>query len=40
VRGGEDVVAYILAFFVPYFVFSAIEIAYLHSLRHTPGPTA
>jgi hypothetical protein len=39
-RGGEDVVAFIVAFFVPYFAFSAIEIAYLHSMRHTPGPTA
>ncbi len=39
-RAGEDVVAFILAFFVPYFAFSAIEIAFLHSTRHTPGPTA
>ena len=39
-RGGENVVAFIVSFFVPYFAFSAIEIAYLHSMRHTPGPTA
>ncbi len=39
-RAGENVIAYIIAFFVPYFAFSAIEIAYLHSIRQTPGPTA
>jgi phosphate starvation-inducible membrane PsiE len=39
-HGGENVVAFIVSFFVPYFAFSAIEIAYLHSMRHTPGPTA
>ncbi len=36
-RAGESVVAFIVAFFVPYFAFSAIEIAFLHSLRRTPG---
>ncbi len=36
-RAGESVVAFILAFFVPYFAFSAIEVAFLHSLRRTPG---
>ncbi len=36
-RAGENVVAFILAFFVPYFAFSAIEVAFLHSLRRTPG---
>jgi hypothetical protein len=36
-RAGENVFAFIVAFFVPYFVFSAIEAAYLHSLRSTPG---
>ncbi len=36
-RAGEDVVAFIVAFFVPYFAFSAIEVAFLHSLRRTPG---
>jgi hypothetical protein len=39
-RAGESVVAFIISFFVPYFAFSAIEIAYLHSMRQTPGPTA
>jgi hypothetical protein len=38
-RAGEHVVAFIVAFFVPYFAFSAVEAAYLHSLR-TPGSTA
>lgn len=36
-RAGENVFAFIVAFFVPYFAFSAIEAAYLHSLRSTPG---
>lgn len=39
-RGGENVVAFVVSFFVPYFAFSAIEAAYLHSMRQTPGPTA
>jgi hypothetical protein len=40
VRAGENVVAFILSFFVPYFAFSAVEAALLHSMRQTPGPTA
>jgi hypothetical protein len=36
-RAGENIVAFIVAFFVPYFAFSAIEAAYLHSLRSTQG---
>jgi hypothetical protein len=36
-RAGESVVAFIVAFFVPYFVFGAIEVAFLNSLRRTPG---
>jgi hypothetical protein len=39
-RGGESVVAFIVAFFVPYFAFSGVEAAYLHSLRHTSGRNA
>jgi hypothetical protein len=39
VRAGESVIAFIIAFFVPYFTFAAIEGWYLHSLRGT-GPTA
>ena len=35
VRSGESVVAFVLAFFVPYFAFTAVEGAYLHSLRGT-----
>jgi len=38
-RFGWDVVAFVVAFFVPYFVLSALEGAYLHSLRRT-GTTA
>ncbi len=36
-RAGESVVAFVVAFFVPYFAFSALEAAFLHSLRRTPG---
>jgi hypothetical protein len=36
-RAGEHVVAFIIAFFVPYFAFSTLEAAFLHSLRRTPG---
>ena len=39
-RSGESVVAFIVAFFVPYFAFSAIEAMFLHSLRRTPGTPA
>ncbi len=39
VRGGGNIVAFVVAFFVPYFVFTAIEGLYVHSLRGT-GPTA
>ncbi len=39
-RGGESIVAFLVAFFVPYFAFSTIEAAFLHSLRRTPGSTA
>ncbi len=39
-RAGEHVVAFIVSFFVPYFAFSAVEIAFLHSMRQPPGPTA
>lgn len=40
VRTGESVVAFVIAFFVPYFVFVAIEGAFVHSLRRLPGSTA
>jgi hypothetical protein len=38
VRFGWNVVAFVVAFFVPYFVLSALEGAYLHSLRRTGTP--
>jgi hypothetical protein len=37
-RLGLDVLAFVVAFFVPYFVLSALEGAYLHSLRRTGTP--
>jgi hypothetical protein len=37
-RLGWDVIAFVVAFFVPYFVLSALEAAYLHSLRRTVTP--
>ncbi|HTN54355.1 MAG TPA: hypothetical protein VML50_18245 [Anaeromyxobacter sp.] len=40
VRAGEDVYAFVVAFFVPYFVFAGIEGAYLHALGRGTGPTA
>ena len=40
VRAGASVIAFVVAFFVPYFVFAAIEGAFLHSLRRGTGPLA
>jgi hypothetical protein len=40
VRAGENVFGFIIAFFVPYFTFAAIEGWYLHSLSRGTGPTA
>jgi hypothetical protein len=40
VQAGESVVAFVIAFFVPYFVFSAIEGAFVHSLNRGTGPIA
>jgi hypothetical protein len=34
------VVAFIVAFFVPYFIFAAIEGAYLHALNRDTGTPA
>jgi hypothetical protein len=39
-RSGESVVAFIVAFFLPYFAFSVIEAMFLHSFRRTPGSPA
>jgi hypothetical protein len=40
VHAGENVFGFIVAFFVPYFTFAAIEGWYLHSLSRGTGPTA
>ncbi len=40
VRAGDSVVAFIVAFFVPYFIFAAIEGAYLHALNRGTGTPA
>ena len=39
-RAGENVFAFVIAFFVPYFIFAAIEGAFVHSLSRSTGPTA
>jgi hypothetical protein len=39
-RGGDSVVAFIVAFFVPYFIFAAIEGAYLNALNRDTGTPA
>jgi hypothetical protein len=39
-RAGESIFAFIIAFFVPYFIFAAIEGYYLHGLPRGTGPTA
>ena len=36
-RSGWNVFAFVIAFFVPFFALSAIEWAFLHSLRRSPG---
>ena len=39
-RAGGSAIAYAVAFFVPFFVLSAVEWGYLHSLRRLPGTPA
>lgn len=39
-RTGQNVVPFILAFFIPYFAFVAIEGAFVHSLAHPGGRVA
>jgi hypothetical protein len=39
-KAGDNVFAFVIAFFVPYFIFSAIEGAYVHALGRETGPTA
>lgn len=40
VRGGDSVVAFATAFFVPYFIFAAIEGSYVHALGRGIGKNA
>lgn len=40
VRAGESIVGFIVAFFVPFFVFAAVEGLFVHSLGRGTGPTA
>jgi hypothetical protein len=39
-RAGESVVAFVVAFFVPYFAFAAIEGSYVHALGRGLGKAA
>jgi hypothetical protein len=39
-RAGESIVGFVIAFFVPYFVFAAVEGLFVHSLNRGTGPTA
>jgi hypothetical protein len=39
-RAGESIIGFVVAFFVPYFVFAAVEGFYVHSLTRGTGPTA
>ena len=39
-RAGESAVAFVVAFFVPYFAFAAIEGSYVHALGRSTGKTA
>lgn len=39
-RSGGSLLAFVVAFFLPYFVFAAIEGGYVHALGRTPGKTA
>jgi hypothetical protein len=39
VRGGGSIIAFVVAFFVPFFVFVALEATYVHTLRQQPGET-
>ena len=40
VRSGQSILGFVIAFFVPYFAFSAIEGAFVHSLGRAQGPPA
>lgn len=39
-RSGQSALAYVVAFFLSYFVFAAIEGGYVHALGRNPGKTA
>lgn len=39
-RSGGSVAGFVVAFFVPYFVFAAVEGLYVHSLNRGTGPIA
>ncbi len=39
-RAGENIFAFVVGFFVPYFVYIAIEAAFLQALGRSMGPTA
>jgi hypothetical protein len=39
-HAGESIVGFVVAFFVPYFVFAAVEGLFVHSLNRGTGPTA
>lgn len=39
-RAGESLLGFVVAFFVPFFVFSAVEGAFVQSLNRGTGPTA
>lgn len=40
IQAGESIVGFVAAFFLPYFVFAALEGAFVHSLTRGTGPTA
>jgi hypothetical protein len=39
-RAREDAIAFVVAFFVTYFVYAAVEASFVHSLSRGTGPTA
>jgi len=39
-RAGDSLAGFVVAFFVPYFAFAAVEGLYVHSLNRRTGPTA
>ncbi len=39
-RGSEDAIAFVISFFVTYFVYVAVEARFVHTLSRGTGPTA